>query len=70
MSVSIAVSDPDAPVLCAVAGGVATVTLNRPERMNAWTHVIEVAYFDLVDANASLVPANEWVWITNPSPSA
>ncbi len=39
----------DAPVLCAVADGVATVTLNRPERMNAWTHAMEVAYFDLVD---------------------
>ncbi len=40
----------DAPVLCSVADGVATVTLNRPERMNAWTHAMEVAYFDLVDA--------------------
>jgi len=39
----------DAPVLCAVADGVATVTLNRPERMNAWTYAMEVAYFDLVD---------------------
>jgi enoyl-CoA hydratase/carnithine racemase len=37
------------PVLCDVADGVATVTLNRPERMNAWTHAMEVAYFDLVD---------------------
>ena len=40
----------DSPVLCDVADGVATVTLNRPERMNAWTHAMEVAYFDLVDA--------------------
>src|SRR5438034_3172419 len=39
----------DAPVLCDVAYGVATVTLNRPDRMNAWTHAMEVAYFDLVD---------------------
>ena len=39
----------DAPVLCAVTDGVATVTLHRPERMNAWTHAMEVAYFDLVD---------------------
>jgi enoyl-CoA hydratase/carnithine racemase len=39
----------EAPVLCAVADGVATVTLNRPDRMNAWTHAMEVAYFDLVD---------------------
>jgi enoyl-CoA hydratase/carnithine racemase len=40
---------PDAPVRCEVADGVATVTLNRPDRMNAWTHAMEVAYFDLVD---------------------
>ena len=40
----------EAPVLCAVADGVATVTLNRPDRMNAWTHAMEVAYFDLVDS--------------------
>lgn len=44
------ISEPDAPVLCDVAGGVATVTLNRPTRMNAWTYAMEVAYFDLVDA--------------------
>lgn len=42
--------EPDAPVLCDVDDGVATVTLNRPERMNAWTYAMEVAYFDLVDA--------------------
>ena len=42
-------ADPDAPVLCAVADGVATVTLNRPDRMNAWTHAMEVMYFALVD---------------------
>ena len=47
---SIVLSDPASPVLCAVAEGVATVTLNRPERMNAWTHAMEVAYFDLIDA--------------------
>ncbi|MDQ1432946.1 MAG: hypothetical protein QOF40_3548 [Actinomycetota bacterium] len=40
----------DAPVLCSVADGVATVTLNRPDRMNAWTRAMEVAYFDLVDS--------------------
>ena len=40
----------DAPVLYAVDDGVATVTLHRPDRMNAWTYEIEVAYFDLVDA--------------------
>src|SRR3954462_6811052 len=40
----------DSPVLFDVAEGVAPVTLNRPERMNPWSHTIEVAYFDLVDA--------------------
>jgi enoyl-CoA hydratase/carnithine racemase len=40
----------EAPVLCEVADGVATVTLHRPDRMNAWTYEMEVAYFDLVDA--------------------
>jgi enoyl-CoA hydratase/carnithine racemase len=39
-----------APVLCEIVDGVATVTLNRPDRMNAWTYAMEVAYFDLVDA--------------------
>jgi enoyl-CoA hydratase/carnithine racemase len=47
---STSLTDPASPVLCAVADGVATVTLNRPDRMNAWTHAMEVAYFDLVDA--------------------
>jgi enoyl-CoA hydratase/carnithine racemase len=36
-------------VLCERRDGVATVTLNRPARMNAWTFEMEVAYFDLLD---------------------
>jgi enoyl-CoA hydratase/carnithine racemase len=40
----------DAPVLCEVDDGIATVILNRPQRMNAWTYAMEVAYFDLIDA--------------------
>ena len=40
----------DDVVLCQVTeDGVATVTLNRPDRMNAWTNEMEVAYFDLLD---------------------
>ncbi len=33
-------------VLTDVADGVATVTLNRPERLNAWTQELERDYFD------------------------
>jgi enoyl-CoA hydratase/carnithine racemase len=32
-------------VLCHVEHGVATITLNRPERMNAWTQEMEDRYF-------------------------
>ena len=31
------------------ADGVATITLNRPERMNAWTWPMQAAFFELVD---------------------
>jgi enoyl-CoA hydratase/carnithine racemase len=37
-------------VLYCVEGGVALVTLNRPERMNAWTGRLENRYFDVLDA--------------------
>ena len=43
-----------APVLCSVDQGVATVTLNRPERNNGWSAEIETAYFQILadcDAN-------------------
>jgi enoyl-CoA hydratase/carnithine racemase len=36
-------------VLCEVSEGVALLTLNRPDRMNAWTSELEVRYFDLLD---------------------
>ena len=39
----------DADVLWRVADGVATITLNRPERMNAWTWPMHAAFFELVD---------------------
>jgi enoyl-CoA hydratase/carnithine racemase len=39
----------DEVVLSAVADGVATVTLNRPERMNAWTAAMEERYFATLD---------------------
>jgi enoyl-CoA hydratase/carnithine racemase len=38
------------PVLCGVADGVATVTLNRPEQLNAWTPGMERRWFEVFDA--------------------
>ena len=36
-------------VLREVTEGVCVLTLNRPERMNAWTHAMEERYFDLLE---------------------
>lgn len=41
------------PVLYEVDAGIATLTLNRPERLNAWTTAMEVAYFDLLEEAAA-----------------
>ncbi len=35
-------------VLIEVEDGVAMLTLNRPERLNAWTQELEHAYFGLL----------------------
>ena len=36
-------------VLRSLVDGVLTVTLNRPERLNAWTRRMERQYFDVLD---------------------
>src|ERR687889_1537262 len=36
-------------VLCGIADGVAQLTLNRPDRLNAWTGEMERAYFGALD---------------------
>ena len=51
-------------VLCDVdADGVATVTLNRPDRMNVWNDAMEVRYFDVLDA-ADADPAVRAIVVT------
>ena len=40
-------------VLHRVEDGVAVLTLNRPERLNAWTGGMEQRYFDLLEASAA-----------------
>ena len=40
-------------VLSRVVGGVATLTLNHPERKNAWSLAMEHRYFELLDEAAA-----------------
>jgi enoyl-CoA hydratase/carnithine racemase len=36
-------------VLCEIENDVALLTLNRPDRLNAWTPALQTRYFDLLD---------------------
>src|SRR5687767_13071230 len=40
-------------VLYDVADGIATITLNRPDRNNAWNAELEAAYFDALERAAA-----------------
>ena len=40
-------------VLYDVADGIATITLNRPDRLNAWTGGLARRYYDLLDEAAA-----------------
>jgi enoyl-CoA hydratase/carnithine racemase len=42
----------DGLVLCEISEGVALLTLNRPDRLNAWTVELEARYFDLLRSAA------------------
>jgi enoyl-CoA hydratase/carnithine racemase len=44
----------DPVVLFEVQDGVAVLTFNRPERLNAWTPQMQTRYFDLLDKCAAL----------------
>lgn len=41
---------PDNPVLCVIEGGIATLTLNRPEKLNAINYEMAEALIDRLDA--------------------
>ncbi len=51
------------PILFSVAGGVATITLNRPDRLNAWTREMGLAYSDALE-RASADPEVRAVIVT------
>lgn len=46
-------SDATDPVLTELADGILTITLNRPERGNAWNSAMNLAYFDALEQAAT-----------------
>ena len=86
MTVFETASDPNSPVLFELRGsGVAVVTLNRPERMNAWGGGLAAAFYRCMDRAeadprsgsscsramaAHSVPAPTWVtWTRSGAPT-
>ena len=45
-------SDGPPPILSDVREGVGVVTLNRPDKLNAWTPAMGTLYFNTLDAMA------------------
>ncbi len=39
-----------AQLLCSVEDRIATITLNRPDRVNAWTLTLEVEFWTAIEA--------------------
>ncbi|MFL7900224.1 crotonase/enoyl-CoA hydratase family protein [Azospirillum argentinense] len=50
MSLTTKHADPANPVLCVTAGGIATLTLNRPAKLNAISTALAAAMLDTLDA--------------------
>ncbi|MBM3594304.1 MAG: enoyl-CoA hydratase [Alphaproteobacteria bacterium] len=46
---SVSAAGDEAPVLSEVDEGVGLITLNRPDKLNAWTPAMRLAYFDVLE---------------------
>ncbi|GAA4823681.1 enoyl-CoA hydratase-related protein [Tomitella cavernea] len=62
-SVNVYASAPNAPVLAELRGAVLLLTLNRPDKLNAWNNAMEDRYLDLLET-ADADPAVAAVVVT------